>query len=337
MSKPSLNSLYNTLARKMSGQATSTEEMKIEEWTNSSPEATDTYNDYKRIWEKKYFIQDDVELVSQKEAGDKIWDAVFAKPEKRIYTGIDISLLLKIAAVFIIFVGSTFIGIRRIGDTTEEIAPISSITKHTLPGHKSIITLRDGTVVSLNSGSKISYLSDFNSSSRIIELEGQAFFEVFSDKTKPFIVKCGSLEVETIGTSFDVSGYNDSPIQVSLVNGSVRLSTFDMDKTEGIVLNPGEYSVVDENNNFIEKGNFDPDIVLGWKDGRLIFYNATIEEIVPRLELWYGVEFHNHSSINSNKPFTGIFEKENLDNILHNISPVMDFQYEIKGNNVQIN
>lgn len=336
MSKSSLNSLYNIVARKISGQASYSENQKFNKWINSSPNAKDTYSDLQRIWAKRYFSEEDLELVSQEEANEKIWQSTFGKNENPAHKRFNISLFIKVAAVVIIFLTTVFAVFFTI--EKEPIVPqITEINKHTLPGQKSTITLRDGTVVWLNSGSKISYLSNYNDSLRIIELVGQAFFEVFEDKTKPFIVKCRNLKVETLGTSFDVNGYDNSYIHVNLLSGSVRLSMSDVAEHKNLILNPGEYSVVDSNNNFIDKGIFDPKEVLAWKEGRLIFKDASIEEIIPKLELWYGVKIVNFLSINTEKPFTGTFEKENLDNILHNIGRVMDFKYEINGNIVKIN
>ena len=176
----------------------------------------------------------------------------------------------------------------------EKKLEVSTIIKQTIPGQKSTITLRDGSIVYLNSGSVIRYKSDFNDSLRIIELDGQAYFEVFRDETRPFVVKCRNLTVQALGTSFDVYGYKDTPIQVSLVSGSVRLSLPNIKVDKEHVLNPGEYSIINNEDEIIEKGKFDPDEVLAWKEGRLIFKDATIDEIIPKLELWYGVNINNY-------------------------------------------
>jgi ferric-dicitrate binding protein FerR (iron transport regulator) len=189
----------------------------------------------------------------------------------------------------------------------------------------------------LNSGSKISYQTNFNDSLRIIDLDGQAYFEVFKDKAKPFIVRCRDLEVKALGTSFDVNGYAESQIQISLLTGSVELSIPNfLEAGDNVILQPGEYSIIDQNNKFIEKGIFDPYEVLAWKEGRLIFDNATIHQIIPKLELWYGVNIVNELSMNLHKPYTSTFEGENLDNILLNMGGVLQFDYEIKGNDVTL-
>lgn len=336
MSK-SLNSLYKIAARKISGQASYDENHRLDQWINSSHKAKDTYSDLERIWSQRYFSEEDMELVSQEESREKIWESAFENEESSKHGRFNSSFFIKLVAAIIILLTTTFALFYTFDTNQEEVLQVTTTIKQTLPGQKSTITLRDGTVVSLNSGSKISYLSNYNDSLRIIKLEGQAFFDVFKDKTKPFIVKCRNLEVEALGTSFDVNGFSDVSIQVSLLSGSVRLKLSGELEDNNMILNPGEFSIVDKNNEFIKKGIFNPEEILAWKEGRLIFEDALIGEIIPKLELWYGVKIVNFLSVNSEKPFTGTFEKENLDNILHNMGRVMDFDYKINGNIVKIN
>lgn len=246
-------------------------------------------------------------------------------------------MFLKFAATFIILISAAVTISFMVDKPKQAESEVNTIQKYTLPGQKSSITLRDGTIVWLNSGSRISYQSDFNDSLRVLRLEGQAFFDIFKDQSKPFVVKCGDLEIEALGTSFDVRGYSESPIQVSLLTGSVKLSLHPkhLDK-DNVILKPGEYSVLGINNKFIEKGKFDAYEVLAWKEGRLIFNNETIGEILPKLELWYGVEISNQLTFNMQKPYSSTFEQENLDNILLNMGEVLNFNYEIKGNDVTL-
>jgi transmembrane sensor len=335
MSKSPEN-IFNLLARQLAGEATGEEKKLLDEVVQSSESAQRAVSNAHHIWSSDLFSNESSEMVSQKEANEKIWKAAFdlESNKKKMRHG---SLLLRAVAALIILVSTTFVLIFIAEDKEDTIPAVTTIQKKTLPGQKSAITLKDGTVVWLNSGSSISYYSDFNEKLRLIHLEGQAYFEVFQDKTKPFIVTCRDLRIEALGTSFDVDGYIDSPIQVSLVTGSVKLSLRKHKKSgENFILNPGEYSVLDINNQFVENGVFDPFEVLAWKEGRLIFDNATIQEIVPKLELWYGVKIINQLSMNLYKPYTSTFEKENLDNILLNMGGVLQFEYEIKGNDVTI-
>ena len=332
----SLNDLYKLVAREISGEASQKDMERIAEWRNSSPKASEEYADLKRIWEKRYFAEEDTELVSQKEANEKIWECAFEQEEKKCNKSIDRSIFVKVAAAIIIICATAFVLYFVVENTEKNTPQITHIHKQTLPGQKSTISLPDGSIVYLNSGSSISYHVNFNDSIRIIDLEGQAFFDVFKDKEKPFIVMCRDLEVEALGTSFDVNAYYVESIQVSLLSGSVKLSIPKMQESKSLILNPGEYSIVDKEYNIVNKGNFNPYEVVAWKDGRLIFKNATIDEILPKLELWYGVKIKNDASIDSNRPFTSTFEKENLDNILYTMGNILGFKHTIKGNDVRI-
>jgi len=332
MSKIYDQDLYNLLAKKLAGETNARENRQLDQWIKSSDEAKEALSNAHHIWTSHSFDVDNPKLVGQEEASDKIWNEVFEnESNKNSYR--DYSLIAKIAATVVLFFVAAFI-VFKVADQPElEETKVTKITKKAPPGQKSTFSLRDGTIVWLNSGSSISYWSDYNDSIRLIELEGQAFFDVFKDPSKPFLVKCRDLKVEALGTSFDVNGYDDSPIQVSLLTGKVMLSLPMISKNnDEIILLPGEYSVLGSSNEFIDKGMFDSYEVLAWKEGRLIFDDATMDEIIPKLELWYGVEITNEMSTNLRKPFNGTFEKENLDNILLNMAGPLQFDYEIEGN-----
>lgn len=332
----SLNSLYKKVARDISGQASKKDQERVAEWKNTSKRATEDFADLEKIWEKRYFAREDIELVSQNEVNEQIWNKVFESKESKRFSNLNSYYLVKIAAVLIVFVSAVFVMVY-ITDHSPQIEPqISSIIKETLKGQKSTITLPDGSIVHLNSGSRISYLSNYNDSLRYIELEGQAFFDVFKDKGKPFIVMCRGLEVVALGTSFDVNSYGAKSIQVSLVTGKVKLQIPELPGKASITLNPGEYSIINNEYDITEKGNFDPYEVLAWKEGRLIFKDESLEEIIPRLELWYAVQIDNQTKRLSSKHFNGTFEKENLDNILHNMGLSMGFIHTIHENKVTL-
>jgi transmembrane sensor len=336
MSKLSDKDVFKLLAKKLAGEISPLEDRALKDSIETSDESKSALNNAHHIWSTKYFSDIPAELISQKENNDKIWQAAFGSENKN-YSKRKFGVFIRFAASFIVFLAASFLIFHTAEQPKPETAEITTVQKQTLPGQKSSITLRDGTIVWLNSGSVISYKSDFNDSLRIIHLKGQAFFEIFKDETKPFIVKCRDLEIEALGTSFDVNGYENSLIQVSLLTGSVKLTLPSKEQEDdNLILNTGEYSVIGANNTFIEKGSFDPYEILAWKEGRLIFDGATIEEILPKLELWYGVKISNELTFNKQKPYSSTFVKENLDNILMNMGEVLNFTYEIKGNDVTL-
>lgn len=336
MSKLMGEDVFNLLAKKLTGEISVQENSVLNDIIESSDESKAALNNAHHIWSTKCFQDIPPEMISQKENNEKIWQVAFGNERKR-YSKKKLGVFMRFAAIFIVLISAAIVILFMTRQPMPQKIEVTTIQKNTLPGQKSSITLQDGTIVWLNSGSRISYQSDFNDSLRIIHLKGQAFFEIFKDETKPFIVKCGELEIEALGTSFDVNGYEHSSIQVSLLTGNVKLTLPSGENTDdSLILNPGEYSVVGENNRFVEKGKFNPYEVLAWKEGRLIFKNATIGEILPKLELWYGVEISNQLNFNLNKPYSSTFEQENLDNILMNLGEVLNFDYEIKGNDVTL-
>jgi ferric-dicitrate binding protein FerR (iron transport regulator) len=336
MSKLMGEDVFNLLAKKLTGEISVQEDNALKDIIESSDESKTALENAHHIWSTKCFPEIPPEVISQKENNEKIWQASFGKESKN-YSKKKFGVFMRFAAIFIVIISAAFVIFFMTEQPESQKIEVTTIQKHTLPGQKSSITLRDGTIVWLNSGSSISYWTDYNENIRLIELEGQAFFEVFKDESKPFLVKCRGLKIEALGTSFDVNAYNDAPIQVSLLTGSVKLTTpWYEQANDSLILKPGEYSVIGENNKFIEKGNFDPYEILAWKEGRLIFDNLTIEEILPKLELWYGVEISNQLNFNLNKPYSSTFEQENLDNILMNMGEVLNFDYKIKGNDVTL-
>ncbi len=328
--------IYEIIAKKLAGEANDKELKILEYWLDSAPEAREQYEEFLEIWDYRFFVEKDMKIVSQDETKEKIWEKVFERDKKKENHHLNLTWIAKIAASIIIFVSVVF-GFYKATTTIERKKPkIKIFTKQTLPGQKSTITLSDGSTVWLNSNSKISYRSDFNDSVRIINLTGQAYFEVFKDETRPFIVRCNDLEIEALGTSFDVNEFKNNSIQVSLVTGKVKLTANSQYGEEDIILYPGEYSIMDHNDHFVEKGKFDPYEILAWKEGRLIFNNESLDEIIPKLELWYGVKIKKRLSKKTTKRFIGTFERENLDNILFNMGSVMGFEHTIKQNEVII-
>ncbi len=328
--------IYELIAKKLAGQASEVELCALREMSESAGFHTDEISEIEKAWAQPINTFPSSELLGQKEKADELWTKSFNGTPLRTRKRIGISFVARIAASFIILFGLGALTYKLTQPDEEVRAEVTMITKQTPAGQKSTITLSDGTVVWLNSGSRLSFPSDFNDSLRSVYLEGQAYFEVFRNVNKPFKVHCRNLTVEALGTSFDINAYHDLPLQVSLLTGSVKVSEAATEGKDGqeLLLKPGEFSRYNTSDQFVRKGKFDAKDLLAWKEGRIIFKNANIDVIISRLELWYGVKIENRSSIPHDKPFTGVFEQENLENILMNIGDVMDFQYIIKGNSV---
>lgn len=201
-------------------------------------------------------------------------------------------------------------------------------------GRKATFQLDDGTMVKLNAESALRYPEHFTDSNRVVYLEGEALFEVKRDESRPFSVVTGNITTRVLGTSFYVKNdLQDKDIQVALVSGKV--SVLDQNGNT-IVLEPDEMVTYADNN--IAKGTFDRDRVFGWVDNKLTFYQAGADEVVKRLEKWYGVKFMMERQQMFEGPFSGVFENESLENVLKGIryGSGFDFAYEINGKQVTI-
>lgn len=203
-------------------------------------------------------------------------------------------------------------------------------------GQKSIIYLPDGTVVNLNSSSKLIYPNRFEKDEREVFLEGEAFFEVTKSK-KPFIVKTDQIITKVLGTSFNIKTTPDhEEHSVSLITGKVLVYP-SKDITQQLILKPGEKGKMKGKRGILLKTKFDMDQEVGWKNGILLFREQPFKEAFTRIEDWYGVEFVLDHAPREDYLVTGRFVNEPLKNVLASIGFAMKFDHQIKGKKVYLN
>lgn len=156
------------------------------------------------------------------------------------------------------------------------------------------MTLSDGSKVWLNAGSSITYPLAFTGNERKISMTGEAYFEVAHDKTRPFYVSKGDMQVQVLGTHFNVNAYDDeNDIKVTLLAGSVKVGN----NTGSIVIKPGEQAMVITNQRPATSNRVDIEQVMAWKNGRFQFSDASIETIMKEISRWYDVEIIYDGSI----------------------------------------
>lgn len=193
--------------------------------------------------------------------------------------------------------------------------------------------LPDGSHVSLNAGSKLTYPEHFSGKNREISLSGQAFFKVHNDVEHPFIVKTKTMDVKALGTSFEIFSVDSaSYTEMILMDGAVEVST-KRDKGEGDVylVKPDEKLAYEMNGEAkIEK--VDAKQYSSWyKGGKPSFKNEKLAMILPRLESWYGVRIECPEELANKYSFTFSIHNEPIEllmNIISNSSPVA---YQRKG------
>jgi ferric-dicitrate binding protein FerR (iron transport regulator) len=176
-------------------------------------------------------------------------------------------------------------------------------------GSRSKVVLADGSVVNLNSGSELQFSSAFNSGNRIVNLTGEAFFNVKTDKEHPFIVKTRDFDVKVTGTKFNVCSYNDNAFSTAtLAEGIINLKT--NKNSEDIKIEPGTKFLINRKSNEHLLAEADIESEIAWKDDQFIFKNIPFPELAKRFERWYDVKLSYNDKRLQNYNFTGKFKNQ---------------------------
>lgn len=210
-----------------------------------------------------------------------------------------------------------------------------------VPFGKSLsLTLQDGSVVRLNSGSTLTYPSSFvGMDKREVQLEGEAFFEVAKNPDQPFIVGTKNMYTQVFGTVFNISAYDEDSIsEVVLVEGSVGIGGTDQtDSGDLQMLKPSQRASSEEGSGglfVIEDVDVTP--YISWTQGVLSFENEEMSEIIKRLQRQFNIKIVNKHERLGERRFTGMFDEEDLDRILRTIQAHTHFSYSKEGNTITI-
>lgn len=203
-------------------------------------------------------------------------------------------------------------------------------TLSTPTGGQYNIVLADGTKVFLNAVSSIKYPTQFNGDQRVVELEGEAYFEVAKNKNQPFIVKSGSQDIKVLGTHFNVHAYDNEPaIKTTLLEGSVAVSY----KNQKTILKPGQQSNVSDNSNKISVREVDTEAAIAWKNGRFKFDNADLKSVMKQLERWYGIKVEYRGDVSDVRFNGGTFRNKNLSEVLK-VLELSNIKFKVEGKTI---
>jgi hypothetical protein len=168
-------------------------------------------------------------------------------------------------------------------------------------GGEYAVTLNDGTRVWLNAASSLKYPVRFTGRERRVELTGEAYFEVAKDKAHPFIVVTSRMQVQAVGTVFDVNCYRnaDSTTITTLAEGKIKVTT----QHKTVLVNPGQQVKTNLTTTAVSEG--DVETATAWKNGLFIFNATPLQEVLIQLSRWYDVQVAYDRHFNPSKYFTG--------------------------------
>lgn len=296
------------------GEVSDEEAQQITEWIEAKIEHQRYYQQLCRLFEVSYWIEDIPEQT----------EVAFPKKTKALPWKHYVISFMKVAAIFVLgFALHFFLNWQK--TTHHELQH----QIHVPTGQHVEIMLADGSKVWLNSGSTLTFPSKFNGKKRMIELDGEGFFEVKSDKEHPFIVSTSKYQVKAVGTSFNIYDYQDSPqFEAALLNGKVEVTT-NAKKSSVVILTPNQRAAlcqgvlkvkpIENANNYL------------WRKG-ILYFNEPLLEVFDKLQEYYDIEFQiRNSSLTRKSPYcTGKFRaKDGLEHIIRVLKETNHFDYQI--------
>ena len=225
--------------------------------------------------------------------------------------------------------GAYYAGVKRPADGAN-----TEVTMSVSNGQKADIILADGTKVYINSDSRIVYDNTYNKKTRMVSLEGEAYFEVAKDKEKPFIVKANGINVQALGRSFNIRAHkDDKSVAVILISGKVKVD----DGRHEAYMKPNERLVCNLTNGQFEKSELHPNAsYLLWRSNELAFYGESFEEICTMLTRMYNCKFIFKNEKVKQYTYHGIIKNSSLNNVLEYIRQAGGINYKIKSDNTII-
>lgn len=193
----------------------------------------------------------------------------------------------------------------------------TSTNKLILPSHtKYTIQLSDGSRVTVNANSILSYPTVFNGKERRVKIQGEAFFEVAKGE-KPFIVVSSGVEIKAYGTSFNVNSYFQDKVETILISGSVGVTLRGEDE---IRLLPNQKALADLATQTISQETVQPEKYIAWTQGYFLFEGENLDIVLQKLGQWYGIKFELSPLLNKHCPIVARYKQETpLDEILKTI------------------
>lgn len=321
------------IARNLAGIADPKEISKLQLWLGVSPGNRRYFEQIKNIWDASD-RQIDPEKINTSSAFEKVLEQLPEFSGKKTFW----YYWQKIAAIIIIplTIGGLlwyYLNTSKsiIYGNSEEIVYNEVFTA---VGTRSSLRLSDSTIVWLNSGSSIRYPITFSNETRTVYIKGEAYFEVKSDNSKPFIVQTPSLAVKAVGTKFNVSEYVSNKItEVTLVSGKVTLLEKDNKKDTQIikVLSPDEHLIYNRVTKVKNSIIGDTYRYISWKDGILMFRDEPLESVVNEISQFFNVDIELRGEELKSYRYYATFKEESLGEILKllKISAPIDYM-EIK-------
>ena len=318
----------NLITKKLSSEITTDEDKRLQMWLSSDPENQSVFDSYLATWNE----MDKVEGKTSKDL-DLEWarleetiefeDEEKGAKERSLFPNVyryAAAILILAVSVFIVYF---FINIQG----TEQLVAQKEIQE---------VKLAEGSIVTVNSNSTLLYPKKFQQDKREVELSGEAFFEVAKDPNRPFIIHADNIQVEVLGTSFNVKAYKgQGKIEVTVSSGKVAVFAID-NPDERVVLIKGEKAVFYKSSTKIEKSLNEDINFNSWKTREIIFEDTPMLEVIRIINEIYKSDLILKGDQLNDCPITVKFDDQSLESVLKVLQKTFDLRIEKKGNKVEV-
>ncbi|WFE84557.1 FecR family protein [Parabacteroides chongii] len=237
------------------------------------------------------------------------------------------------AAAIVVLVLSVTLGLLKVTEQAQET--ITYTEKISNKGETKSIFLADGTKVILNSDTKLTIPSDFNQEERIIEMEGEGFFDVTPNPDKPFIIKSGEAQVKVLGTSFDFKSYKeDDFIKLTVSTGKVRVNVVNQDMQ--LSVSPNEHLSVNKVDGTVSKEAIRENNYIKWIQGSLYFNKEPIREVIKTINRTYNRKVVLQCKGSCDYKITGTHDNKNIEAVIEAICFTTGLCSRLEGDNIII-
>ncbi len=370
----------------LTGESTEVESLKVNQWLNETAENKRYFDELEYLWKASGATQEigedgkknDWDIILDKIGKATEYHLLKAEGKQPETHGVSskkanriLNNFLKIAAIFILLFSLSFAAfyfLNKKPDTGSFACNQIITTK----GQKSQIILSDGTKVWLNAETILKYPTAFNEKKREVYLEGEAFFEVQKkDNRIPFLVKTSDMDIEVLGTCFNVKAYSDEEtVETTVVEGSISVVRKGLKPSpdQKVILKPNQKVTLikkgsrvilseieiakptlvknsessqsispTEKEQILISSKVDIELHTAWKEDRLIFESETFENIAYKLERWYDIKIHIQDEELKNYRYTGKFShKETLNQVLEVLNLTTPIKYSFNQNDLYI-
>lgn len=319
------------LFKYISDQASPEETLNVQKWAQGTEERQKELARLKNVWVLAG-LENEINVYKRDQEIERIWNIIrqlTINEQKKVFR----LRLIRYAAVLVLLIGFS-------GTTGYFISNLVSksstlFTEIIVPkGERSTVVLPDGTTVQLNSDSHLRFLSSFNSGKRRVILKGEGFFKVTPDKSRPFVVETPNIQVEVLGTIFNVSCYtNDSLVTTFLQSGKVKINIGNRDD---IFLTPNEAYSYNTITHESVKMKITDKRFTDWTKGVLTINGETIGELAKKLERRFNIQIVFNDDEVKKHMYTGSIKDEDLNTVLKALTFASSINYERENNKITL-